>query len=651
MQEGDKLDGTSPGEPPRHQHTIARSVFLIGIPELKAPELVGRHLLLPGSSDYLSLPQRTRAFCQWAISRDDWDYLFKCDDDTYVSISRLIRYPLTADYIGAEWRPGVRYASGGAGYFLSRKAAEVVAEHLTRKEGPEDVYVRDALASQGIPFTQDQRFVALGNEELRPRADNDLITLHCVPSVPADLFYKSHQECTGAAFSSEDAASSLERMPERFSADAPLRYDLGGYKSAANGRITVNLFGDSDLHHDIRELDAFISEDAVVDEFYLSHTLEHIPVVDYHKFLRDLYRKLRNFGRVIVIQTDAEAVLRAWHSGQLSFRAMRATLFPQAAQIRKNAFSMHHNMWTEEELAEDFRAVGFVAETFDAGTWPYDQLDELLPEETRPCFGFPIRNLGVIATKMKWSGGDLSTLDSADMPTHLDPNPPLSKRLSPEDLRCLKEGQHQLTRMLRYLFEEVCEPHGIRALAWGGTLIGAVNYGGWVPWDADADILVHRDDLERFKALVRASCPADFWYQSRETDPHYTPTIEKLRYLHAHYAGSERYGWHGGLQVDINQFWIEDGVFVTSAPDNDPTLGKRLREEDILPAIELLFDGVRLRTFRDPAAYLRVRYATEPLQSERNVSVEARYPHEGAVRLGASAADRARYPRLYKDQS
>jgi hypothetical protein len=449
MREGDTLNGTSPGEPPQYlhtiEHTITRSVFLIGSPGLEEPALTGRYLLLPGPSDYRSLPQRTRAFCQWAIAHDDWDYLFKCDDDTYVAMSRLLRYPLTADYIGAEWTPGVGYASGGAGYFLSRKAVEVVAEHLTRKEGPEDVYVRDALASQGIPFTQDQRFVALGNEELRPRADNDLITLHCVPSVPADLFYKSHQECTG--------------LETPFRPPAPL--------------------------------------------------------------------------------------------------------------------------------------------------------------------------------------------DPADRPTHLAPNPPLSKRLSPEDLRCLKEGQRQLTRMLKYLFEEVCEPHGIQALAWGGTLIGAVNYGGWVPWDADADVLVHRDDFERFKAQIRAGCPADFWYQSRETDPHYDSPIEKLRYLHAHYAGSERYGWHGGLQVDICRFWIENGVFVTSAPDNDATLGRNLREEHILPSIELLFDGVRLRTFRDPAAYLRVRYRTEPLQSERNVSVDARYPHEGAVRLGASAADRARYPHLY----
>ncbi len=438
MREGDTLNGASPGEPSQPLHTITRSVFLIGSPGLEAPELTGQYLLLPGPSDYRSLPQRTRAFCQWAIARDDWDYLFKCDDDTYVSISRLVRYPLTADYIGAEWAPGVGYASGGAGYFLSRRAAEVVAEHLTQKEGPEDMYVRDVLASQGIPFTRDQRFVALGNEELRPRADNDLITLHGVPSVSADLFYKSYQECTGL--------------------EPPL-------------------------------------------------------------------------------------------------------------------------------------------------------------------------------------------------PMHLDPNPPLSKRLSPEDLRCLKEGQRQLTRMLRYLFEEVCEPHGIRALAWGGTLIGAVNYGGWVPWDADADVLVHRDDFERFKARIRASCPADFWYQSRETDPHFTPADEKLRYLHAHYTGADRYPWHGGLQVDINQFWIDNGVFVTSAPDHTETIGGRLREEHILPSIEMLFDGVRLRTFRDPAAYLRVRYATEPLLSERNVPVEERYPHEGAIRLGASAADRARYPRLYKDQS
>ena len=190
------------------------------------------------------------------------------------------------------------------------------------------------------------------------------------------------------------------------SQDVPLRYDLGGYKSSAQRRISVNLAGESDIHHDIRDLDAYISEDGVVDEFYLSHTLEHIPVLDHGKFLRDLHRKLRTFGRVIVIQTDVGKVLEAWSSGQLSFRAMRATLFTPPSQMRANVFNMHHNMWTAEELAKDFRAVGFVAETFDAGVWAYDQLDELLPEETRPYFGFPIANMGVLATKVERGGRD-----------------------------------------------------------------------------------------------------------------------------------------------------------------------------------------------------------------------------------------------------
>ena len=127
--------------------------FLLGCPTCKHPEQLGpHHLALPCPDDYPSLPQRTRWFCQWALNLPSpsgrgaggeglarWDYLFKCDDDTYVSIPRLLAYAdsflspntshLSPDYIGAEWKPGVKYASGGAGYFLSRKAAAIVAEN------------------------------------------------------------------------------------------------------------------------------------------------------------------------------------------------------------------------------------------------------------------------------------------------------------------------------------------------------------------------------------------------------------------------------------------------------------------------------------------------------------------------------------------
>ena len=117
-----------------------RSVFLLGCPTALQPELVGTHALVcPCPDDYPSLPQRTRWFCRWALAQNDWDYLFKCDDDTYVSITRLSLYDLAGrDYVGAEWKPGVGYGSGGAGYFLSRKAATAVAERLEQPCGAED---------------------------------------------------------------------------------------------------------------------------------------------------------------------------------------------------------------------------------------------------------------------------------------------------------------------------------------------------------------------------------------------------------------------------------------------------------------------------------------------------------------------------------
>lgn len=179
-----------------------------------------------------------------------------------------------------------------------------------------------------------------------------------------------------------------------------LRFDLGGVGHGTWGRTTVNLMTQCDIHHDIRDLDGFIPEDGVVDEFFLSHTLEHIGSVDYVKFLRDMHRKLRIGGRVIVIQTDAGEVIRAWIDGRLSFRSMRTTLFTPPDRLRENPYHMHHNMWTAETMAEDFQAVGFHAETFDAGEWPYDQLDELLPEVTRADWNVAIRNLGIIAVKL-----------------------------------------------------------------------------------------------------------------------------------------------------------------------------------------------------------------------------------------------------------
>lgn len=169
--------------------------FLVGRHDHLAMEAGVDYYRLNVPDDYPSLPQKTRAFCLEAFRADElrgsrcWDYLFKCDDDTYIAADRfLAALPLLrGNYIGAEYTPGWGrntyghpYASGGGGYFLSRKAAKIIAENMTEETGCEDVLVGQHLHRAGIGLTMDNRFVGapyLGADH-RPLPGNAFITVH-----------------------------------------------------------------------------------------------------------------------------------------------------------------------------------------------------------------------------------------------------------------------------------------------------------------------------------------------------------------------------------------------------------------------------------------------------------------------------------------
>lgn len=177
-----------------------------------------------------------------------------------------------------------------------------------------------------------------------------------------------------------------------------LKFNLGGIGKGSEYK-TVNLAEACDIHANIMDLDSFC-EDGSVDEFFLSHTLEHIPVTEYKKFLLHMLAKLKIGGTIRVIQTDVGRLIQMWANGGISFRAMRAPIFTPASRCESNILQQHQSMWSQQELIKDFEALGMSAEGFDAGFWNYDIDDDILPEETKNDFGKHIPNLGVIATKI-----------------------------------------------------------------------------------------------------------------------------------------------------------------------------------------------------------------------------------------------------------
>ena len=77
-------------------------------------------------------------------------------------------------------------------------------------------------------------------------------------------------------------------------------------------------------------------------------------------------------------------------------------------------------------------------------------------------------------------------------------------------------------------FAEVCERHGLKWFASGGSLLGAVRHKGYIPWDDDIDVQMIVDDYEKFCAIAPEELKPYFWQECR-TEPGYSPTHGKIR--------------------------------------------------------------------------------------------------------------------------
>lgn len=102
------------------------------------------------NDNYLGLSHKVQWICRYAVE-EGYDWIFKCDDDTYCYVERLleeIRQP-AGDYLGFA---AVGSCHGGAGYWLSRKAAYCVAiaDKPTASEWAEDRWVSSVLFRYGI---------------------------------------------------------------------------------------------------------------------------------------------------------------------------------------------------------------------------------------------------------------------------------------------------------------------------------------------------------------------------------------------------------------------------------------------------------------------------------------------------------------------
>ena len=131
--------------------------------------------------DYNSLPLKVKAVHAWALA-NGYTHVFKCDDDTFVHVPRLLASGYQREYyVGA--RRSLFFAQGGAGYWLNAEAMRVLAkcpDHDWAVQKAEDIAVGFLLQGK-LPLTKDTRYVdtRMGQTAREtPTPKNEQITYH-----------------------------------------------------------------------------------------------------------------------------------------------------------------------------------------------------------------------------------------------------------------------------------------------------------------------------------------------------------------------------------------------------------------------------------------------------------------------------------------
>jgi len=100
--------------------------------------------------------------------------------------------------------------------------------------------------------------------------------------------------------------------------------------------------------------------------------------------------------------------------------------------------------------------------------------------------------------------------------------------------------------------DRICRKHDIKYFLGGGTLLGAVRHKGFIPWDDDADVMMLREDYEKFLSVLPDELPSYITDQNTDPCSHFCFTKLRLDDTILSTEFTARFdGLHNGVFLDV----------------------------------------------------------------------------------------------------
>ena len=82
--------------------------------------------------------------------------------------------------------------------------------------------------------------------------------------------------------------------------------------------------------------------------------------------------------------------------------------------------------------------------------------------------------------------------------------------------KSVRDVQDKILEVMKYI-DAVCRKNGIVYYIMGGTALGAIRHGGFIPWDDDLDIFMTPEEYNKFKVALEKENNPKFVLQEWRT--------------------------------------------------------------------------------------------------------------------------------------